>query len=462
MDFNEQLRNAITAKAHHLNKSSSPALKDLWRSYQANIEAVYSLLLKKGLLREDPYKKDHHVAEIVAPKDEQLTDSYKDDEVSVRLSEFTSLLDYINHYSSFAVDALDLKILKNLHGTLNYIRFSDFSTNSTKPTTRALADVVEKIKRGSDQLSIGAIQSSLSQLGSIVRDIEKHLKEMTKFKREEYKLQVRQLVLSYVDAGNSISLEIFLKEIKREFQKRKPGIPFFPELIEEIYNESYTEQAESAQSDVLSGLAIEKPQLKGQQHKEDLKIVLIDALRSLATATRHIDTSLDRLKYNSALLENRPKTFMDKFKDWIISLTSNTQSPLVYEVEIIDPSTSVHVTKSINFNSFIESATKRSRTLNGMLAKGSPLFQKLMNASEDQVYSYLDKSSKEVSEINLNLDALDTFFKTEVNRYERDKIRGVKNEVAAVKNSLHNAVQKKHEYLAKKEEREQLKKLGIQ
>lgn len=459
--FTEQLRNTVIARSHQLEQTVGIDMKENWRSYQMNLESIYNLLLKKGLLREDPYKKDHHIAEVVPPKDGPLGESYKEDELSVKLSEFTSLLDYINNYSSFTLDALTLKQIKNLHGTLNFIKFTDFSTNSTKNTTRAFAEVIDKIKKGSDQLASGAITSSLKHLSTIVRKLEKNLKELSQFKREEYKLQVREQILSNLDMGNSVPVEIFIRELKKEFQKRKTGLAFYPELLDEIHHENFSENAQGLRDKILQSVSVQKKESALSKAKVDLKPLIIDALRILANSTRHIDTALEKMRSNSALIENRPKSFFQKFKDWIVQMTSGKEDKIIYEIELVDPSTSLHLNKSLDFVAFMASAAKKTKTLNGVLSKSSPLYQKLYNASEDQVFSFLDKSTRDVTEINKTLDALDTYFKTEVSRYERDKIRGVKNEVAAVKGNLHNASQKKHEYVAKKEEMDQLKKLGI-
>lgn len=460
-NFQLKLREGIQARAAQLSQQLISEMKENWRSYQTNVDSVYSLLLRKGLLREDPYKKEHHVSDITPPKDAPFGDSYKDDELSIRLSEYLSVLDFLNNYSSFTLDAIDLKQIKKLHSLLNFIRFADFSTNSTKNTTRALAGIIDKIKKGSDQLSAGAIQSSLNQLSEIHKKLEKQLKELSQFKREEYKLQVREKIMANLDLGNSVPREIFLKELKKEFQRQKGPLPFYPELIEEIHDESFGENSDTKQQAVLKKVEVQKKQSSDSSANTNLKPLIIDALRILANSTRHIDTALDKMRSNSLVIENRPRTFMEKFKLWVIQLTSGKEERTIYEIEVIDPATSVHITKNLDFDSFMSSAAKKTKNLNGLLAKGSALFQKLMNAGEDQVFSYLDRATRDVSEINKTLDALDTFFKTEVSRYERDKIRGVKNEVAAVKGNLHNASQKKHEYVARKEERDQLKKLGL-
>ena len=59
------------------------------------------------------------------------------------------------------------------------------------------------------------------------------------------------------------------------------------------------------------------------------------------------------------------------------------------------------------------------------------------------------------------LTALDDFFKSEVDRADRDKVKGVKPELSTIKNAIVRANAKRHEYSAQKEEHEQLKRLGV-
>ena len=71
------------------------------------------------------------------------------------------------------------------------------------------------------------------------------------------------------------------------------------------------------------------------------------------------------------------------------------------------------------------------------------------------------KNLEELHIIHRRLSGLDAFFKTEMPRDLRKQVRGIKNDLAALKNTLHNANQKRHDYVSKKEELEQLKRLGV-
>ena len=65
-------------------------------SYQAMFEGAMAMLIRKGLLREDPYNYEQAFTEIVVPKDEPLPDFENSDEVSYRLAAFRRQLKYVS------------------------------------------------------------------------------------------------------------------------------------------------------------------------------------------------------------------------------------------------------------------------------------------------------------------------------------------------------------------------------
>ncbi len=91
----------------------------------------------------------------------------------------------------------------------------------------------------------------------------------------------------------------------------------------------------------------------------------------------------------------------------------------------------------------------------------SPTFKRLEASSEESVYTFLNQNIEDIQLILRRLPALETFFKSEVPREERARLRTVKGDVNVIKAILVKTNQKRHEYVARKEELEQLKKLGI-
>lgn len=461
-EFRAQLQAAVQQKFGYVNTQVLGTLKENFRSLHSNFRALMQLCQKKGILKEDPYKKERQISEVTPPADSPFAESYKEDELAIRLSEYDSQFEFLNHYTSFNLEHLGLRELKALLGMIRFVRWTEFSTNSTRPTTRVFAEILDKIRKGSDSFSAGAVNSSLNQCTKIAKEITEQLKQITYLKREEYKLDVREKILSRWDLGTAMPTDMFMKEIKRAFPGAGMTQPFFPELIEEIYAEDFGESMEEGRKQALKNLEVPQRTQNQGPAATLLKENLIEGLRSLGTASRHIDIAVGKLKENSLLLESRPKGLMERFREWIVQLSSGRQTEIIYEIEFVDMITSAHTSKEINFTSFCASVEKKSRVLQGFLNKQSPAFQKVRAADEDQLFALLEKNISDLSEIVKHFDAFDAFFKTEVGRLNRDQVRGIKNDTLAIQNSLAAASQKKHEFVARREEIDQLKKLGIQ
>jgi hypothetical protein len=73
----------------------------------------------------------------------------------------------------------------------------------------------------------------------------------------------------------------------------------------------------------------------------------------------------------------------------------------------------------------------------------------------------LEKNVNEVQTFHKTLTALDDFFKANVVPEDRDKIKGIKPELSALKNTFVKANQIKYDYTAQKEQEDQMKRLGF-
>lgn len=461
-DFLALLEQAIHQKYGYVNAQVLGPLRENFRSLHSNIRALVQLCQKKGLLKEDPYRTERQISEVTPPADSPFAASYKEDELAIRLSEFDAQFDFLNHYTSFNLDQIGLKELKAILGMARFIRWNEFSTNSTRPTTRLFAEVLDKIRKGPDSFSAGAVNSSLTQCAKLGAEINEQLKHISFLKREEYKFEVRHKILSKWDMGTAMPSDMFMKEVKRAFPSSGIGQPFFTELIEEIYQENFGENPAEFREKALTNLEVPQRRVVQGSAPNVLKENLIEGLRALGTASRHMDLALQKLRENSSLIENRPKGLLERFKEWIIQLSSGRQKDIIYEIDFIDMITSAHTTEEVNFQEFCSGVEKRSRILQGFLNKQSQTYQKLRASDEEQLFAILERNLSDVIDIHRHFEAFDTFFKAEVGRMERDQVRGIKNDSMAVQNAVAAASQKKHEYVARKEELDQLKKLGIQ
>ena len=464
-DFTSELEQALAQKREEIERTVLPDLKEQFRSFYSSFQSIYNVLMRKSLIKEDPYKYDKKTSEVTVPSQAPFLESERHDQVSIRLSDLDNQLDFLTSYYQFDLDYLTLKRIKTLAGLAKYIKWDQLSENSTNMMTRSVAEMVGKIKKGSDNFSTQLISDSQNQLSSITKKIMSHLKLLTFFHREQYKLQIRKNILSDMNlsaaAVQNKENEV-MKLIKKKFATAMGDQPFYAELIQEVLAEDYGPDSDTLQNELLQKLSVKKEKKKKVKQGPNYKEMLLESVRTLASASIHIEEAVRKLSESNLILSNRTISFGEKVKRWLRSFGGKKDDKQIYEIEYFDTKTSVSKTERLDFNQFCEEAAKRAKVLANLSSKMTPAHQRIAESSEDQIFKFLNKNIEELQIMLKRLPALDTYFKTEIPKEQRGRIRGIKIEVNAIKNAVVKANKKKHEYVSQKEEEQQLKRLGVQ
>ncbi len=462
--YTEQLAEALEKRREYLTDKVLPQLKEAFRTFHTTYQGLFNILQRKGLVEEDPYKSDQKVAEVQPPSDDPFMDSERDHEMSVRLSAFDNQLDYLTNYFEFSLDHIDLRRVKNLVGLANYIKWNNLSEASPKYTTRTVAEFAGKLRAEADPLSVNLLKDSVEQLTRTQQTILKLMKQIAEFKREEYKLYLREEVIpeAGLNPRNAYeNKEPSLRAVKKAYGARNAESPFFPELAAEVVDEDYGPDGATLREQVLSSLEVKDQKQKKQSNRDELRPMLMDGIRAMAGVSRNLEQTMEKITENVVALENRRKSFGERFREWIDRLVNRERPTRVFDVEYLDESTSTAHTERIDFDSFRESILKKARLYGALLNKMSNASRKLENASEDQLFAFLQKHLEELLVAHRQLESLDTHIRSETPRDQRNSLQGINTELAALKETISRANKKKHSYVAKKEEQEQFKKLGI-
>ncbi|MFZ5369204.1 MAG: hypothetical protein ACOZCE_13330 [Spirochaetota bacterium] len=465
LQFQNDLAEALEQRKIWLDRNLLPQLKEEFSLFKASFGSLYQLLLRKGLVQEDPYKNDIKIGELEIPSESPFTDSERIEQMSIRLSNFESQLDFLMTFYQFSVDFLTLDRIKRISGLVKYFNWPQFSVNSQYINTRALAELVNMAKGGNDQLSTGLIVDSIQRLENATKNIFKILKDITDFHRQNYKLEAR---LRFFDALTLDRNNVFMKKdetmliIKRKFAETMSDRPFYPELFDELLKENYGAEGETLKSELIKRLSIpEEPKTK-KKAEQSFRPILIDSIRSLNGLSHILSDTIIKLDENKLVLDSEQNGFWQKVRQLILKMLNKDLEEVFYDIEYLDPVLGTTKTEKLDFGAFRLELDKKARYLASLSSRTSSLMTKLEQASEDQLLSILSKNLEELQKFHRTLSALEEFFKSEVSKENREKIRGIKPEISAIKNAIVKANQKRHEYIAQKEEQEQLKKLGIQ
>ena len=457
-DIKEYLTNlseALQAKRDWLEKTELANLKEQLRVYQSSFASLYSIFLKKKLIHEDPYKHEAKIGELEVPETGAFNDAKRLEQLSLRISDYDNQLDFLVNFYQLGVDHLSLEHIKRILALIRYIDWNNLTPDSQSPNTKALAEIAQQSKAGLDQIVLSIVGESLTKLPKCTNAITGILKNMTAYHREFYKYNVRNNVTQ-----NMSQAEAVIPNIKKKFQVSMPGSPFYQELVEEIIKEDYSAQGPALRENVLKSLMVVSEKPKTVKTAVSFKSTLIDGIKFISSAAPTLGEIAVKLNENKNLIENQKKSVWEKIKLVFRQMVNSEPEEHIIDIEYMDPAKGVPVKQKINFNQFCLDMDKKIKNYSGMNSYGSTA-TRLEAMSEEQIVSLLEKAIREIQILHRTLGALDEYFKAEAPRELRDRIKGIRPELATIKNTFIKANQARHEYSARKEEEEQMKRLGI-
>ncbi|MDP3179537.1 MAG: hypothetical protein Q8M76_16625 [Spirochaetaceae bacterium] len=462
--FAVRLGEKLQVKRNRLDKVEIERLKECTKHFQSSFQALKAILEKKGILHEDPYRYDIKISEVSTPPDGPVADSEKLDQIALRVSQYWDYLEFMNNFYQFSIEFLTMGRIKRMLALVKYFNFTQLSETSTSVSTKILAELVNAVRRGNDQLSAGLMGECLIQLDKTSREILAILKELTTFNREKYKLKLRELVIPSLaldgDAAGAKRDEA-IKAIKRKFGELSNDEPFYPDLAEEVLLEDFTTEGLVAREEVLRRLDVQDQRKIDAGAEKSYKFLLLDCARALSAAAYSLEDSASKLRENSMIMESRDQGLWAKLKKMLKKFFRPEGDPLTYEVAYVDPATNTRTRETVDFVRFIEETEKRANFFSSLAQKGSQGTERLRGLPEDQAFKVLEKNIEYLQRSLRTLTALDDFFRTNLVE-EKDRFRGLKVELGSIKSVIIKSNQKKYEYIAQRDETEQMKRLGVQ
>lgn len=456
-DYIKVLTEAINMRRDWLEKSELPSLKDNVRIFQSSYTALYNAFLKKGLINEDPYKQEAKLGEIQSPPTDAFPENEKMEKISIRFADFDNQLDFLVNFYQFSTDFLNLDRIKRILSLIKFIDWMHLHSDSSSINTRYAALFVNQMKIGLDPLSLSIVNESQSNLQRMSTSIVSYLKILTDFNKETYKLDVRTAITSQLPEVSVPTTEL----IKKKFPQSLPGKPFYPDLVEDVIKEDYSSAGPKLREAVLKSLKVEAKTAKKESESVSFKHILIDGIQSLGSVANILVEVGLKLDENENLLAHKKLTLGQKIKRLINAILNKEPEAIIYDLQYIDQATGNPTRDRVNFNELRASIDRRVKNLSQIGASRGSAAAKLEVLEETKLIAFLELNIRDLQSLHKTLTALDEYFKANVDKDDRPRVKGIKPELSTIKNAFIRANQKRYDYNAQKEESEQFKKMGI-
>ncbi len=462
--FLQQLISAFDSKAQWYETEVMAKILDEYRSFLSVVQNLISLLQKKGYIQPDPYKLETKISDISVPSDAHFLDSERASVLGARLSEYESMLDFVCNMFKFSLANLTVDRIKKFLALNSFISWTALTPSSPRSNTRALGEIVSDFKASNDPLSASVANESVSQCGKLTSSINSLLKDVTDFQKEVFKMDIRKKVYplaSFSMESASADMSDAFQQIKRGFSQAFDHRTFYPELAEELVKEDFGPSSEGLHKALMAKFEIQNASKEKKTASINTKELLMEAVRSLSAISPLLDTIISKVEDNHELLESEQQTFWNKLVRAFRKAFNIAEKPVEYKVTVTEPLTQTHRQETIAYQKFVEDMTKKSRLYLSFSVKKAGGYQKLEAQEEPEIQEYLAKQITECNKTLILLNALDDFFKSAPKPENRQKVKGLKMELTALKNAIVKTNQRKAEYTSYVDEAQQMKRLGI-
>lgn len=461
----EQVAQLLEQKRTFLDNQALKKLRDTFQALQIYFENIFNILIRKGLIHEDPYKYEEKITEVDAPSDEAFSEAEENEKVSTRLSQYHTRLEFLNNIYEYSVDFLNFNRLKRITKFLKYINWAQLTETSPSPTGRVLAIYFSKIRMGTDQLSANLLNDSVAQIDKLTKTAFAILADLSNFQKETYKLSLRRALMPRLELTNNLAedkIEAALQKARQLFlSSMGKDVPFYPELVKEVFIEDYTPAGLAQRQEILQALKI--PEEKKTKEKKEIfyRQTLLQGVRYLVSCNLQLDDALAKIQENHDLLENQNLTLSRRLRRWLLRLVGRDSQTKIYEIEYFDVATSATKSERVSFQEFLTETKRLAQLFSSLASRTSQAYYKFESLPDERIFNFLSQNLINLQIAYRRLNGLMEIFKTDFPKERLLKLRSIKLELNTIKNSILKANQKKHEYVALKEEEEQLKRLGL-
>ncbi len=466
-EFHNKLSQAIAVKSENLEKTTVRRLRDHLQGFEAGVSAMYKFLIDKGLMQNDPYKGERTVTEIQTPSADIFTDGDVSTEISMRFSHYVSQWEFLVNIFHVSISNLTLKKVKRILDLLDWVRWTDFSPNSALQVTRAVAKTVGRVSKMNDPMAGKIMSSSATHLRELTHSIRKELEVVTEFLRENYKWKVREDVTSRMKidpAKYNKNPMATLDNLKFEITHNARRLGWYKELAQELLEEDFGSDANILRTATIERLKVtsEKKKKKSRRGPDNL-MLLMAVVEKLSRCGEPIRSAMIKMNVNSQTIQGRKKGLGERLSEIFSSIFSRHDTAVIYQITITNTVTGSVRHESLDFRKFYSIAVKRAQVLQDLLDPSSVAYTNAKATGIEKLEDYVSRFLVEVKSIHRRLEGLEAYFKSDnVPMRLRDNMKTTGLSLKNLKSSISETMKTFNEYKIGKEERDQLRKLGIE
>lgn len=443
-NFLTQLLDSLDKKAEWFDTVRLPQMLELYQQLYGNTKNLYEVFLKKSIMIQDPYRSIKNITTIVVPETSSFTDKEASSVFGNRFTDYYEMLGFICASFSCSVEKFSLLELKTMFDFNKCFQWSVVLKGIIQDSnTKSLANAVKESQNNTPDVIIKMIVDSVEQNIKAITGINAIITELTNFQKQLYKAEIRKDLIECPQFNKEKALkstEAEMLEIKTLFVKVLGNKPFYSQYIKEIILEDQSANKTALQKQILQSLEIAESSENNDSNAHEM---LMNTILTLGALSATLTQLKNKLILNLDLIFSEQKSGLSGFLSFFCKLFKIKNKNRVCMLQIKDASGNVK-TEKLNSDSFIHQIEDKEKTYNSIGTKGSE-YEKLDKSDDKKLLDFINLQISECQSMYTYFNALDTYFKSNVDVVNVPKIKGTQIERTAMRNTIMNIKNKRED-----------------
>lgn len=387
------------------------------------------------IIKPDPYSSDINFSKLELPDESDIGYNEEEYALSIRLSHFNSLLEYIKENVDFNIDFFTPIKIARIFNLGTFISWDEiFHPQPQGINTEALNKVIFMYQKDiSNSFAISTLKSAASSCSEYSQEFLETLSDIKLLKQELDKSWIRENVLPdlklppVVDSSNKSQAYDLIRDKGKTLRRNLEST-----AINSIIKEDFSEDGDKLRSESLANALKLEPEETLEEEKTPKKpsrdTILKEILSEITKVTYQMDPLFEKIMENQELYREENYGFIAYIIDLIKYSLLKSKRETRYIINVKDAITGKMIPKEIVIEDFLA----RAQGLNKLLIKygdsDSKEYQSLFHNQENDSIKEVHNILSKIFYIHKITDSLDSMFKLDT-----ENPRGMQIELKAIK-----------------------------
>lgn len=429
------LKTKLLSREEEVIEGELQKLDTSFRGFCSSFNTLYKTMCDEKIIKKDPYGSENQLESLNLPDESQIPYNEEEYAISIRLSHFYCLLNYIKENITFTLEfltPLNIAKLFNIGTFINWDRV--FHPQPEGINTEGLNKLLFIYQKNiNNNFVISTLKATAGHIHNYSQDFLLLLSDIKQYNIEIQKLWIRENILPNIKLPPVLNGENKERGYELIYQEAKNiDYKLDSTIINAIIQEDFTEDGDKIRTERINSvlnIGVEESTEDDLNNKEPTKeSVLQETLCEITKISYQLNSIIEKIEENSTLYRESTYGIIDIILDYLKYNIFKSKRETIYTIKVKDSLSNKLIEKELKLEILINKIQIYNKKLDNYLDSSSIEYIELFSDTNENISKELHNLLSTASYIYKTVNALDSFFKLDI-----DEPRGMQIELKAIK-----------------------------